>query len=164
MKIGVISDTHLPDAEEDFPEKLLEALRKVDLIIHAGDHCELRFLNKLKSIAEVKAVAGNRDSYQLKKKLKDKLTFELEGKKISVIHGHQFRGRNILQGLNYSFGDSDIIVFGHTHRPFNERMSDKLFFNPGSPTDKRLEKNHTFGIIEIEEEIKAEIKILKEES
>ena len=97
-------------------------------------------------------------------KLKDKLTFEAGGKKISVIHGHQFRGRNILQGLNYSFVDSDIIVFGHTHRPFNERVSDKLFFNPGSPTDKRLEKNYTFGIIEIEEEIKAEIKILKEES
>ena len=164
MKIGVVSDTHLPNTGKDFPEELIKELKKVDLIIHAGDHCELSFLNKLKSIAEVKTVAGNRDSYQLQKKLKDKLTFEAGGKKISVIHGHQFRGRNILQGLNYSFVDSDIIVFGHTHRPFNERVSDKLFFNPGSPTDKRLEKNYTFGIIEIEEEIKAEIKILKEES
>jgi hypothetical protein len=164
MKIGVVSDTHLPNAGKDFPEELIKELKKVDLIIHAGDHCELKFLNKLKSIAEVKTVAGNRDSYQLQKKLKDKLTFEAGGTKISVIHGHQFRGRNILQGLNYSFVDSDIIVFGHTHRPFNERVSDKLFFNPGSPTDKRLEKNYTFGIIEIEEEIKAEIKILKEES
>ncbi|PUU91346.1 MAG: phosphodiesterase [Halanaerobium sp.] len=164
MKIGVVSDTHLPNTGKDFPEELIKELKKVDLIIHAGDHCELRFLNKLKSIAEVKTVVGNRDSYQLQKKLKDKITFEAGGKKISVIHGHQFRGRNILQGLNYSFVDSDIIVFGHTHRPFNERVSDKLFFNPGSPTDKRLEKNYTFGIIEIEEEIKAEIKILKEES
>ncbi|RCW54179.1 metallophosphoesterase family protein [Halanaerobium sp. ST460_2HS_T2] len=164
MKIGVISDTHLPGADQDFPKKLIEELKNVDLIIHAGDHCELRFLNKLKSIAEVKTVAGNRDSYQLQQKLKDKITFETAGRKISVIHGHQFRGRNILQGLNYSFGDSDIIVFGHTHRPFNEKVSDKLFFNPGSPTDKRLEKNYTFGIIEIDEEIKAEIKILKEES
>ncbi len=164
MKIGVISDTHLPNANQDFPAELIKELKKVDLIIHAGDHCEERFLNKLKSIAEVKTIAGNRDSYQLQKKLKDKLTFEAAGKKVSVIHGHQFRGKNILQGLNYSFMDSDIIVFGHTHRPFNERLSDKLFFNPGSPTDKRLEKNYTFGIIDIEEEIKAEIKILKEES
>jgi len=164
MKIGVISDTHLPNAGAELPGELLKELRKVDLIIHAGDHCEEKFLNKLKSIAEVKTIAGNRDSYQLQKKLKDKLTFKAAGKKISVIHGHQFRGKNILQGLNYNFIDSDIIVFGHTHRPFNERVSDKLFFNPGSPTDKRLEKNYTFGIIEIEEEIKAEIKILKEES
>ena len=164
MKIGVISDTHLPNADQDFPAELIEELKKVDLIIRAGDHCEERFLNKIKSIAEVKTIAGNRDSYPLQKKLKDKITFEAAGKKISVIHGHQFRGKNILQGLNYSFNDSDIIVFGHTHRPFNERLSDKLFFNPGSPTDKRLEKNYTFGIIEINEEIKAEIKILKEES
>ncbi len=164
MKIGVISDTHLPNAEQDFPAELIKELKKVDLIIHAGDHCEERYLNKLKSIAEVKTIAGNRDSYQLQQKLQDKLTFEAAGRKISVIHGHQFRGKNILQGLNYSFNDSDIIVFGHTHRPFNERLSDKLFFNPGSPTDKRLEKNYTFGIIEIDEEIKAEIKILKEES
>ena len=164
MKIGVISDTHLPNADKDYPEELTRALKNVDLIIHAGDHCELSYLNKLKSIAEVKTVAGNRDSYQLQRKLNDKLTFEAAGKTISVIHGHQFRGKNILQGLNYSFVESDIIVFGHTHRPFNERFSDKLFFNPGSPTDKRLEKNYTFGIIEIEEEINAEIKILKEES
>jgi len=164
MKIGVISDTHLPNAGAGFPEILIEKLKKVDLIIHAGDHCEERYLDKLKSIAEVKTVAGNRDSHQLKRKLKDKITFEAAGKKISVIHGHQFRGKNILQGLNYTFNDSDIIVFGHTHRPFNERFSDKLFFNSGSPTDKRLEKNYTFGIIEIEEDIKAEIKILKEES
>ena len=164
MRIGVISDTHLPNADKNYPEELTRALKSVDLIIHAGDHCEERYLNQLKSIAEVKAIAGNRDSHQLQQKLKDKLTFEVAGKKISIIHGHQFRGKNILQGLNYSFNDSDIIIFGHTHRPFNERLSDKLFFNPGSPTDKRLEKNYTFGIIEIEEEIKAEIKILKEES
>ena len=164
MKIGVISDTHLPNAGADLPEKLLKELRKVDLIVHAGDHCEERYLNKLKSIKEVKTVAGNRDSYPLKNKLKDKLTFEVKGKKISIIHGHQFRGKNILQGLNYSFGGSDIIIFGHTHRPFNEMVSDKLFFNPGSPTDKRLEKHYTFGIIEIGDKIEAEIKILEEES
>ncbi len=164
MKIGVISDTHLPHAGAELPDELINELKKVDLIIHAGDHCEERYLNKLKSISEVRTVAGNRDSYQLKNSLQDKLTFEAAGKKISIIHGHQFRGKNILQGLNYTFVDSDIIVFGHTHRPFNERVSDKLFFNPGSPTDKRLEKNYTFGIIEIEEEIEAKIKILKEES
>mgnify|MGYP000733481576 CR=1 FL=1 len=164
MRLGVISDTHLTSADQKFPAELIEELKKVDLIIHAGDHCDESFLNKLKSIAEVKTVAGNRDSYPLQKKLKDELTFDAAGKKISVIHGHQFRGKNILQSLNYHFLDSDIIVFGHTHRPFNEFLSEKLFFNPGSPTDKRLEKNYTFGIIEIKEEIKAEIKILKEES
>lgn len=164
MKIGVISDTHLAVAANDFPTALIEQLKKVDLIIHAGDHCEEKYLNKLKLINEVKTVAGNSDSYYLRQKLKEKLTFKAAGQKISIIHGHQFRDSNILQGLNYTFNDSDIIIFGHTHCPFNKRFSDKLFFNPGSPTDKRLEKNYSFGIIEIGETIKAEIKILKEES
>jgi len=85
-----------------------------------------------------------------------------ENKQVSVIHGHQFGGRNVLQSLNYSFPESDVIIFGHTHRPFNEELGGKLFFNPGSPTDKRLEKNYTFGIIDIGEQIKSEIKILEE--
>ncbi|SFL39211.1 YfcE family phosphodiesterase [Halanaerobium salsuginis] len=164
MKIGVVSDTHLPLVSSDLPAELVDKLQNVDLIVHAGDHCQLETLRKLQQLAEVKAVAGNQDSPQLKEKLQQKLTFMAAGKKISLIHGHQFRGKNILQGLNYTFNDSDIIIFGHTHRPFNERLSDKLFFNPGSPTDKRLEKNYTFGIIEIKEEIKSEIIILKEES
>ncbi|MCC3145898.1 metallophosphoesterase [Halanaerobium sp. Z-7514] len=162
MKIGVISDTHLPGAGRELPKQLIEELKKVDLIIHAGDLTEEKYLNSLKSINEVKAVAGNRDSFPLQEKLKEKLSFEVANKQVSVIHGHQFGGRNVLQSLNYSFPESDVIIFGHTHRPFNEELGGKLFFNPGSPTDKRLEKNYTFGIIDIGEQIKSEIKILEE--
>ena len=164
MKIGVISDTHLPSVGRKLPKKLLEELKKVDLIVHAGDLTEEKYLNFLKSLNEVRAVAGNRDSFPLQEKLKEKLTFKIENKQISVIHGHQFGGRNALQSLNYNFPESDVIIFGHTHRPFNEELGGKLFFNPGSPTDKRLEKNYTFGIIDIGDKINGEIKILKEGS
>ena len=162
MKIGVISDTHLPDSGSEIPDKLIEELQKVDLIVHAGDLTDKRVLEKLKQINEVKAVAGNMDDFPLKNELNDKISFKVNDKKISIIHGHQFRGKNMLQGLNYSFPESDLIIFGHTHRPFNEELGDKIFFNPGSPTDKRLEKNYTFGIIDIEDKINAEIKILEE--
>lgn len=162
MKIGVISDTHLPDSGSELPENLLEELKEVDLIIHAGDLTEVKFYEKLKSVNEVKAVAGNMDSFLLREKLNEKITFNVNGKKISIIHGHQFRGKNMLQGLNYSFPESDLIIFGHTHRPFNEKLGGKIFFNPGSPTDKRLEKNYTFGIIDIGDQINPEIKILEE--
>ncbi|ADQ15241.1 metallophosphoesterase family protein [Halanaerobium hydrogeniformans] len=164
MKIGVISDTHLPGVGRKLPKKLLEELRKVDLIVHAGDLTEEKYLNCLKSLNEVKAVAGNRDSFPLQEKLNEQLSFEIANKKISVIHGHQFGGRNVLQSLNYSFPESDVIIFGHTHRPVNEELGGKLFFNPGSPTDKRLEKNHTFGIIDIGDKVNGEIKILEEGS
>ncbi|MFW6001009.1 MAG: YfcE family phosphodiesterase [Halanaerobium sp.] len=162
MKIGVISDTHLPDSGSGLPEKLMKELKKVDLIIHAGDLTENEVYEHLKSVNEVKAVAGNMDSFALREKLKEKITFTVNEKRISIVHGHQFRGRNMLQGLNYSFPESDLIIFGHTHRPFNEKLGEKIFFNPGSPTDKRLEKDYTFGIIYIDKEIKSEIKILEE--
>ncbi|RQD77123.1 MAG: YfcE family phosphodiesterase, partial [Halanaerobium sp. MSAO_Bac5] len=109
MKIGVISDTHLPGAGRELPKQLIEELKKVDLIIHAGDLTEEKYLNSLKSINEVKAVAGNRDSFPLQEKLKEKLSFEVANKQVSVIHGHQFGGRNVLQSLNYSFPESDVI-------------------------------------------------------
>jgi len=162
MEIGVISDTHLSSAAAELPSQLIEELKKVDLIIHAGDLTEQKIYDDLKSINEVKAVAGNMDSYQLKNKLNEKITFTVDGKQISVIHGHQFRGKNVLQGLNYTFPESDIIIFGHTHRPFSEKLGDKIYFNPGSPTDKRLEKNYTFGIIDIRGDINTDIKILEE--
>jgi hypothetical protein len=162
MKIGVISDTHLPDSGSGLPENLIKELKKVDLIIHAGDLTENKVYEHLKSVNEVKAVAGNMDSFALREKLNEKITFTVNDKKISIVHGHQFRGRNMLQGLNYSFPESDLIIFGHTHRPFNEKLGEKIFFNPGSPTDKRLEKDYTFGIIYIDDEINSEIKILEE--
>jgi len=162
MKIGVISDTHLPDSGSELPKNLIEELKKVDLIIHAGDLSEIRLYDHLKSLNNVKAVAGNMDSFALREKLNEKITFNVKDKTISIIHGHQFRGKNMLQGLNYNFPESDIIIFGHTHRPFNEKLGGKIFFNPGSPTDKRLEKDYTFGIIDIGDEINSEIKILEE--
>jgi hypothetical protein len=162
MKIGVISDTHLPDSGSELPEKLIKELKKVDLIIHAGDLTGNKYYEDLKSVNEVKAVAGNMDSFALQNKLNEKISFKVNDKKISIIHGHQFRGKNMLQGLNYSFPKSDLIIFGHTHRPFNEKLGGKIFFNPGSPTDKRLEKDYTFGIIYIDDEINSEIKILEE--
>ncbi len=162
MKIGVISDTHLPDSGSELPEKLIKELKKVDLIVHAGDLTEIKYYEQLISVNEVKAVAGNMDSFELQNKLNKKISFTVNGKKISIIHGHQFRGKNMLQGLNYSFPESDLIIFGHTHRPFNEKLGGKIFFNPGSPTDKRLEKNYTFGIIDIGDQINSEIKILEE--
>ena len=82
MEIGVISDTHLSSAAAELPSQLIEELKKVDLIIHAGDLTEQKIYDDLKSINEVKAVAGNMDSYQLKNKLNEKITFTVDGKQI----------------------------------------------------------------------------------
>jgi len=62
MKIGVISDTHIPNRAKEIPPKVLEMLKGMDMILHAGDLVELSILEILKSICpDVRAVWGNMD-------------------------------------------------------------------------------------------------------
>ncbi|HDZ77334.1 MAG TPA: metallophosphoesterase, partial [Candidatus Omnitrophica bacterium] len=51
----------------------------------------------------------------------------------------------------------DVIVFGHSHRPFNEKRGETLFFNPGSPTDTFFSPYNSCGILKINNNIHAEI-------
>lgn len=156
MKIGVISDTHIPFRGKRIPGIVLDSFKGVDLIIHAGDIVQKDVLTTLAKIAPIKAVSGNVDPIELKKSLPEKLELELAGYKIGVIHGHNVRG-HLMYALSYVFPEADIIIFGHTHKQCNQLIDGQLHFNPGSPTDKRMEQRYSFGIIELADEIKARI-------
>ncbi len=156
MKIGVISDTHIPSKVKKLSKILLDELPGFDLIIHAGDLVEEDVLEELETFAPVKAVAGNVDSDRLKEKLPLSLEFTLEGYRFAVVHGHTFKGR-IMEKVGYHFSGADIIIFGHTHCPVNKWIKGQLYFNPGSPTDRRFQPNHSFGIIELAEEVRSKI-------
>ena len=79
MKIGVISDTHIPYRAKQIPDLVLDSFQGVDLIVHAGDLVQEEVLTSLAEIAPVKAVFGNVDSPELKMKLPEKLELELAG-------------------------------------------------------------------------------------
>ena len=155
MKIAVISDTH----SLDLPRKLLEALSKVDLIIHAGDICDLDTLKALEKIKKVIAVQGNMCDPLLKKRLPLKECFECEGFRIGLYHGHG-AGRDALTNAQKQFKDDavDIVIFGHSHQAFNKTIDGVIFFNPGSPNDMVKAKFFSYGLLEIRKgKIKAEI-------
>ncbi|MFH1306001.1 MAG: metallophosphoesterase family protein [Candidatus Omnitrophota bacterium] len=158
MKIGVISDTHIPISADCLPQKIYDYFKECDLIIHAGDAIEKSVIDELGEIAETKAVQGNMDSNELKQSLPEKMVLNIAGKKIGVIHG---KGApfNLLKRVSMAFGKKlDIIIFGHSHTAFNEKKDGVLFFNPGSATGGVLSKKPSFGIIEINgDEIRAEI-------
>ncbi len=158
MRIGVISDTHIPVVAKELPKKLLEALKNCELILHAGDLVELFVLEKLKKISPVKAVRGNMDSYNLMRILPQKDLMEVNGKRIGLMHG--FGSPDELIGLlknEFKKERIDIIVFGHSHSPFNKKIDGIIFFNPGSPTDTIYAPYNSYGIIEIVKDIKTEI-------
>lgn len=134
---------------EDIPSSIVDALEKVDLIIHAGDITERAVLERLREIGEVKAVHGNMDSAELKRMLPDRRTIDIEGRQIGICHGSGGPW-GIAERVRLLFGEVDVIIFGHSHLSFNEYIRGTLMFNPGRARD-------SFGIVTIEKEIKAEI-------
>jgi len=148
MRIGVISDTHAHSLQ-DIPYEVVETLKNVDLIIHAGDIVKLRVLEELRQLAKVKAVKGNMDSMELKDLLPERELVVVDGKKIGVIHG--WGGSwGMERRIKVMFDGVDVIVFGHTHEIKNRLMEGILFFNPG-------QARKSFGILTVEEDIRGEI-------
>jgi len=159
MKIGVISDTHIPDRSKDLPLKILNDFKNLDMIIHAGDLIDLSVLDKLKNICpQVKAVWGNMDPAEVRKKLPEKEVFKVLNYKIGLTHGygHPQKLIELMQEI-FKHDKVDIIIFGHSHNPVNEYRNNILYFNPGSLTDKIFSIYNSYGIIEINDKIKARI-------
>ena len=164
MKIGVLSDTHIPARAQAIPTVIWEIFKSVDLILHAGDLVEETVLEELSVLAPVKAVAGNMDSFYLREKLGTKKLITLaSGIKIGLTHGVGFPASVPGFAFDTFAGKSpDCIVFGHSHKPYNQLHRGVLLFNPGSPTDKRGEKYPSCGLLEITGgKIKGEIIHLK---
>jgi len=161
MKIGVVSDTHIPARDHSLPEELLAGLEGVDRIIHAGDILNLETLREFEKIAETVAVRGNMDFPEIRKALPEKVLLELAGCRILVTHGRgepDFLGERLLKQFRNE--NPDIVVFGHSHRAVNERQGGVLLFNPGSPTDTLFSPYRSYGIIELGDKIEAQIIIL----
>jgi len=162
MKIGVISDTHIPDKCEHIPEAVLKAFKHVDMIVHAGDMVDLGALDELKSACpKVVAVAGNMDSQTIMKKFPVKQVLEISGCKVGLMHGSG-APLNLIKVLKTAFKNEhpDVIIFGHSHKPMNEVIDGILFFNPGSATDFSP-GCASYGIIEINDGLAINAKIIK---
>lgn len=148
MLIGLISDTHIPDRMRELPEKVFEAFKDVEMILHAGDVTSQEIIEKLEEIAPVTAIQGNTDRI-VGLNLPKTAVVEAEELKIGVIHGEVYP-RADTQQLHYLAKqlDVDILVSGHSHQPKVEKVEDVLLINPGSPTVPRL-ADRTVMILEI---------------
>jgi putative phosphoesterase len=156
MIIGVLSDTH----SLNIPSRLIERFKRVDLIIHAGDICDLETLKLLKKTTPTKAVQGNMDEWAVKKELPLKEIIICGNLKIGVTHGHMGTSREALKNAMTTFKDDkmDVVIFGHSHKALNERVGNTLYFNPGCPNEMSKCKFLSYGLISIEAgKIKAEI-------
>jgi len=123
MKIGVISDTH-----DFFDPQIPDLFKGVEHIIHAGDVGSAAILKELEKIAPVTAVTGNTDSML---PLKEIEVFELGRHKFLLQHIVEPHTPAVLYSARVQSEKPDAIVFGHTHKPFNQTIEGIWYFNPG---------------------------------
>lgn len=157
MKIGVVSDTHIPERASEIPPQLFTTFKGVDLIIHAGDLVSLDAIEQLKKIAPVKAVHGNMDTQEVRRVLPEKEIITVGKFKIGIVHGDG-PPEQLMGWVKKAFPEKlDAIIFGHAHRPLCEKQGGVLFFNPGSATDTIFAPYRSCGILEINDTIKGTI-------
>jgi len=140
VKLGIISDTH------DFLDPRIEKLfAGVDRILHAGDIGKHSLLVELELIAPVTAVAGNTDDPVFGYPLTQRI--EIGGRRFLMHHivdPHDLR--DDLEAL-LATERPDVVVFGHTHKPFCERIQGILFFNPGYAGKQRFELARSVALL-----------------
>ena len=136
MKLGIISDTH-----DLLRPEVLSSLSRVDVILHAGDVCSRKIIDRLREIAPVLAVRGNGD-HGWAEDLPLVLNTELEGLRLCMTHKKA--------DLPKDLSRYDLVVFGHSHQYSESYQGKTLILNPGSCGPRRFNQSITMALMEIE--------------
>jgi len=166
MRIGLISDTHIPEACEHLPARVFEVFQGVDLVMHAGDVYVNRVLDELASIAPVIAAVGNGDEgldghrFRLEpdNRVRSAHLRRVAGLRIGLAHAlptpDETSDEVFERAMETHFGGPvDVLVMGHSHLEGVMRFGRTLVVNPGSATLPRnlVGVPGTVGMLEISE-------------
>jgi putative phosphoesterase len=142
MKIGVIADTH-----GYLDPQVAPLFAGVDRIIHAGDIGPARIIAELGQIAPVTAVLGNNDAglgYA------GTAVLQFGGRKF-LVH-HLMNPQALTEAMQQRLEQErpDVVIFGHTHRLFQERIGPMLFLNPGYAGKPRANLSRSVALVHCE--------------
>jgi putative phosphoesterase len=135
-----------PDLGHDYLDPQIARLfQGVDHILHAGDIGMPALLLELGLIAPVTAVAGNTDDPTFG--YRQTRLVDLSGRKFLIHHivdPHDLRAE--VKSL-IAKERPEVVLFGHTHKPFCERVNGTLFFNPGYAGRQRFDLPRTVAVM-----------------
>jgi len=140
VRVGLISDTHSLLRPQCF-----EVFKDVDLIVHLGDICKPEILNKLRTIAPVKALCGNCDRGAWTASLLRSDSFLVEGLLVYALHDLE------KLDIDPSAAGVGIILHGHTHIPSHEQRNGIHYINPGGAGLHRFTLPVTIAVLEVSE-------------
>jgi putative phosphoesterase len=171
VRIGVLSDTHVPHLAPRVPRRVLDVFQGVDLILHAGDLDEVCALDDLKPLAPVIAVRGNvhlRFATLSSPHLPKAVHLWIKGKHIVLNHGIPYiwravvyrtlgfvgqddvtLNRHLIRDQHHAFPDADVVLFGHSHLAHIERRGKTLFVNPGSPVREKADSQLSVALLTV---------------
>ena len=149
MRVAVLSDTHAPHRWRGCPPAVAAVLEHCELILHAGDVCTAEVLEELSQWAPVQAVLGNNDGVDVQDwGAPETLQLTVAGLPVAMIHDSgPAAGR--AGRLRTLFPDAGLVIFGHSHIPWDETVAGQRAFNPGSPTDRRRQPHGTMGLLDV---------------
>jgi putative phosphoesterase len=148
-RIVAISDTHAKDISA-LPKALLTEISEADIVVHCGDYTSITLLKALQALAKrFVGVYGNMDTIDIRQEVPRKMVFDIDGKKIGVIHPH-WGGEpfGIEEAIAKEFHNVDLILFGHTHDAWTDTINGVTLLNPGQAYSASMEKA-TAGIITV---------------
>ena len=145
-RLGLVSDTHMPERCEALPASLFQVMAGVDLLLHAGDIGELWVLERLSAIAPVIAVHGNDTTPEAQRALPYSQVIAVGGKRIFLWHSHypdwsvemdsrrfdDLRPKLARTAEVARNHGASIAVFGHWHMPLVYENDGVLVINPGA--------------------------------
>jgi hypothetical protein len=151
-RVLLLADTHLPKRAKALPERVWAEVDAADVVVHAGDWVDVALLDALEQRARrLVGVYGNNDGPPLRSRLPGVARVELDGVRMSVVHetgGAAGREKRCAA----AFPDTDVLVFGHSHIPWDTVAPGGLrLLNPGSPTDRRRQPHCTYMTLALAE-------------
>ncbi|HSU72209.1 MAG TPA: metallophosphoesterase [Micrococcaceae bacterium] len=145
LRLLLLADTHVPKRAKALPDQVWSAVDTADVVFHAGDWVASDLLDQMEGRARrLVGVYGNNDGADLRLRLPEIARLELDGIRFAMIHetgaaaGREAR-------CQAKFPDADVLVFGHSHIPWDSTAPSGLrLLNPGSPTDRRRQPHRTY--------------------
>lgn len=112
----------------------------------------LPVINELETIAPVVAVQGNVEEDEVIRTLPIKSEIVVGNCRIGIVHilGDSHNREKIAR---QDFPNARVVVYGHSHIPFNEDRNGLLLFNPGSATDRRRQSQCSIGMLYVDDEV-----------
>ena len=134
IRLLLLADTHLPLRAKDLPGAVWDEVDRADVVVHAGDWVDVATLDRVEARSRsLLACWGNNDGPELRARIPEVARATLGGVRVAVVHETGSKERRG-ERMRAAYPDTDLLVFGHSHIPWETTCAGRGLLTTGSPT------------------------------